>query len=150
MQDEIYMHEALRQAQVAKNCNEVPVGAVLVDTTQKKIIARAHNCPLSTCDPSAHAEMIALRLGAKAIGNYRLPGLSLYVTLEPCTMCAGAIAQARIQRLIFGASDPKGGAIINGIQFFNHPTSQHKLQINHGICAQACSNILKEFFKDRR
>ena len=112
------MHIALAQAQAAAAAGEVPVGAVVVDPATGAVIAAASNAPISRNDPTAHAEILALRAAAETIGNYRLTGLTLVVTLEPCAMCAGAISHARIGRLVFGAEDPKGGAVVNGPRFF--------------------------------
>ncbi len=150
MTDEDYMRLALAEAQAASLRGEVPVGAVLVNPETDEIIARTGNAPIGICDPTAHAEVLALRDGAYKTGNYRLNGLHLYVTLEPCTMCAGAIANARIARIIYGASDPKGGAVESGVQFFNQASCHHRPDIKSGVLAQECSDVLKRFFKQKR
>lgn len=149
MTDEDYMREALHEAQGASARGEVPVGAVIVNAAGK-IIARTGNAPISICDPTAHAEVLALRDAAYTSQNYRLGGMTLYVTLEPCTMCAGAIANARIDRVVYGASDVKGGAVENGVRFFEQSTCHHRPEIKGGVLALECAAILKAFFKARR
>jgi len=144
------MRQALAQAQAAMRRGEVPVGAILVDSSTDTVIAKTSNVPIGICDPTAHAEILALRDGAYKRGNYRLTGLTLYVTLEPCTMCAGAISMARISRLVFGASDPKGGAVIHGPKFFDSPACHHKPAVTGDILASECRKILQDFFKTRR
>ena len=143
-----FMAEALTLAEQAQKMGEVPVGAVVVK--QGKIIGKGHNQPRTIRDPSAHAEILAIRDAALWVENYRLSGLILYVTLEPCTMCAGAISNARIERVVFGASDPKGGAVENGVRFFDSPACHHRPEVTGGILAEECSSILKAFFKARR
>ncbi len=150
MTDEDYMREAIAQAQAASLRGEVPVGAILVDPETKTIVARTGNAPIEICDPTAHAEILALRDAAYQRGNYRLSGLTLYVTLEPCAMCAGAISHARIGRLVFGAWDHKGGAVENGVQFFDHLSCHHKPVVTSGVLAKECGALLKAFFKARR
>ena len=150
MTDEAYMREALAEAQAASSRGEVPVGAILVDSASGEIISRAGNAPIGICDPTAHAEILALRDAAYQSGNYRLTGLTLYVTLEPCTMCAAAIANARLDRVVYGAPDVKGGAVDNGVRFFQQASCHHRPQILGGVLAQACGQILKDFFKARR
>ncbi len=149
MSDEDYMREALGQAQAASRRGEVPVGAVIVNA-RGEIIARASNAPIGICDPTAHAEILALRDAAYASGNYRLGGLTLYVTLEPCTMCAGAISNARIARVVYGAPDVKGGAVDNGVRFFEQASCHHKPEVTGGVLAEDCATLLKDFFKARR
>ncbi|MEP1230573.1 MAG: tRNA adenosine(34) deaminase TadA [Litorimonas sp.] len=149
MTDADYMQLALLEAKQAARRGEVPVGAVLVNHAGD-IIAKAGNAPIAICDPTAHAEILAIRQAAYESGNYRLSEVTLYVTLEPCAMCAGAIANARIARVVYGADDEKGGACQSGVQFFNDPSCHHKPEITRGILAQECSQILKDFFKDRR
>jgi len=144
------MSRTLQLAQGAKTAGEVPVGALIYDPVHENIIAEAANAPIASHDPTAHAEILAIRAAAKTLGNYRLGGLWLYVTLEPCAMCAGAIAHARIERLIFGASDPKGGAVISGTQFFDQPTCHWRPKITPGILADESAALLKTFFKARR
>ena len=140
---------ALEEAEkAASQFDEVPIGAVLVKDGD--ILAKAGNRTRTLNDPSAHAEMLVLREAAQKLGNYRLNGCDLYVTLEPCTMCAGAISHARIKTLIFGAEDEKGGAVTNGVQFFDSPTCHHKPDIISGIEQKACSALLTNFFKQRR
>ncbi len=126
------------------------MGALVVDPHTGKIIAEAANAPIAGHDPTAHAEICALRLAGQKLKNYRLHGCWLYVTLEPCAMCAGAIAHARIERLIFGASDPKGGAVISGTQFFEQPSCHWKPQVTGEIMAEESANLLTTFFKKRR
>lgn len=148
--DERYMRQAIAQAQAASARGEVPVGAVLVDPLSDSVIARTGNAPIGICDPTAHAEILALRDGAYKTGNYRLSGLTLYVTLEPCAMCAGAISNARIARVVYGASDPKGGAVESGVRFFDSPSCHHRPAVTSGVLADACAALLKAFFKARR
>lgn len=143
-----YMQEALRQALLAKEIGEVPVGAVIV--YQRDIIAKAHNLIETTNTPLAHAEILAIQTACKVLGINRLIECDLYVTLEPCTMCAGAIMHARLRRLYYGAFDPKGGAIDHGIKFFNQPTCLHKPEIYGGIYETESSNLLRSFFIDKR
>lgn len=140
-----YMQYALQEAEKAYAMGEIPVGAVIVH--QKKLIARGHNLTISTQDPTAHAEIVAMRRAAQIMGNYRLDHCDLYVTLEPCAMCAGAIAHARINRLYFGAPDEKGGAVISGVRFLSHPTCHHKIEIYDHIESDKCASILRRFFK---
>jgi len=149
MRDEDYMREALAQAQAASARGEVPVGAVIVNG-QGQIIARTGNAPISICDPTAHAEILAIRDAAYNMDNYRLSGMTLYVTLEPCTMCAGAISNARIARVVYGAPDMKGGAVESGVRFFDQPTCHHRPEVTSGVLAGEASALLKGFFKARR
>lgn len=142
------MQAALTEARTAAEHGEVPVGAVIVrDGT---IIARAGNRPRATNDPSAHAEMLAIRAACAALGQERLTGCDLYVTLEPCTMCAAAISFARIRRLYFGATDEKGGAVVSGVRFFEQPTCHHAPEIYPGIGETEAAELLKRFFAERR
>lgn len=150
MKSESYMREAIAEAKAAGARGEVPVGAILVDPSSGKIVARAGNAPIGIDDPTAHAEILTIRDGAYKAGNYRLTGFTLYVTLEPCTMCAGAISNARIGRVVFGAYDVKGGAVVNGVKFFESASCHHKPEIEGGILAQECAALLKDFFKARR
>jgi tRNA(adenine34) deaminase len=145
--DEHFMLEALSEAQKAMQAGEVPVGAVLVDG--EEIIARGHNKPLSTVDPTAHAEIVAIRKACRKKKNYRLSGCNLYVTLEPCAMCLGAAVQSRLQRIIYGALDPKGGAV-ESVMVFPFSKMNHKIQIKGGVLAAECGKILKSFFEKRR
>ena len=149
MNDEHYMRLAIQEAKSAARRGEVPVGAVLVNA-QGDVVAKAGNAPISICDPTAHAEILALCDGAYASENYRLGGMSLYVTLEPCTMCAGAISNARLSRVVYGASDLKGGAVENGVRFFEQPTCHHRPEVTRGILAEDCAGLLKAFFRARR
>jgi tRNA(adenine34) deaminase len=143
-----FMAEALALAADARQAGEVPVGAVVVREGQ--IIGRGFNAPISLHDPSAHAEIQALRAAALALGNYRLAGCSLYVTLEPCAMCAGAIQHARIARVVFGASDPKTGACGSVINLFAEPLLNHHTEVEGGLLAQQCGELLTAFFRERR
>lgn len=142
------MEEALALARQAAQSGEVPVGAIVVRDGQ--IIGRGANRPLESHDPTAHAEIIALRQAAAALGNDRLTGCELWVTLEPCAMCAGAIAHARIARLYYGADDPKGGAVTHGPRLFDQPTVHHRPEIYAGIAADEAATLLKAFFAERR
>ena len=146
--DEFFMREALLLAHEAWKMGEVPVGAVVV--YQGEIIGRGANAPIARHDPSAHAEILALRDAAQYLANYRLPEAILYVTLEPCAMCVGAIMHARLSRLIFGASDPKTGAGGSVINLFNEPRLNHHTEIQGGLLAAECGAILSAFFAARR
>jgi tRNA(Arg) A34 adenosine deaminase TadA len=148
--DHIYMRAALEEAESAEARNEVPIGAVLVDAQSGEIVAKAGNRTIELHDPTAHAEILVIREVCAKIGTQRIPDYHLYVTLEPCTMCAGAIAFARIPRLVIGAIDTKGGGVLHGAKFFDQPTCHHKIEISHGIMEDECSAILKNFFKSRR
>ncbi len=150
MNDEHYMRQCIAQAQAASERGEVPVGALVVDPNTGAVVARTGNAPIGICDPTAHAEILALRDAAYKTGNYRLTGLTLYVTLEPCTMCAGAISHARIARLVYGASDPKGGAVENGVRFFEQAPCHAKPEVRGGVLAGECGQVLKDFFRARR
>lgn len=145
--DIFWMQEALIQAQCAARQGEVPVGAILVQDNQ--LIASAFNQSIQDCDPSGHAEIIALRKSAKLIENYRLLNTTLYVTLEPCIMCTGALIHARIQRLVFGAFDPKAGAVCSVCQLLDIKLN-HRIEIISGILSEQCGQILSDFFKSRR
>jgi tRNA(adenine34) deaminase len=147
--DITHMRQALLLAARAAGDGEVPVGAVLVGP-EGTVIAEGWNRPIGLHDPSAHAEMIALRAGAAAIGNYRLPGSTLYVTLEPCVMCAGAIIHARVSRLVFGANDPKAGAVDSVYDVIAQPRLNHAVQWQGGVLEAECGAILREFFRARR
>jgi len=146
--DELWMEEALREAQRALAMGEVPVGAVVVHDGQ--VIGRGSNRPISSNDPTAHAEILALREAAQTIGNYRLLDCDLYVTVEPCAMCAGAITHARIRRLIYGAEDAKAGAVHSMLQVLNHPKLNHQLEVTPGVLAARCMDLLQSFFRKRR
>ena len=139
---------ALEEAEAAERAGEVPVGCVIV--LDDRVIARAANRTITDCDPTAHAEMVALRAAAKVIGNYRLAGASVYVTIEPCAMCAGAMLQARVERLVYGAEDPKGGAVRSCFAVFEHPRVNHRIEVTSGILAGECAAPLQKFFAARR
>jgi len=144
------MARALALAGEAAEAGEAPIGCVIVDEAGQ-IIAEGANAPIASHDPTAHAEIVALRKAAAALGNYRLkPGLTLYVTLEPCAMCAGAISHARIARVVYGASDPKGGAVESGSRFFEQPTCHWRPSVSGGVRADEAAALLKSFFKARR
>ena len=144
------MRIALELAQAAAAAGETPVGAVVVDPSTGEILGRGANGPIGGHDPTAHAEIVALREAARRLGNYRLTGLELFVTLEPCAMCAGAISHARIGRLVFGARDPKGGAVIHGPRFFEQPTCHWRPATEDGVLAEESAELLKGFFRERR
>lgn len=146
--DDVFMREALAQAALAKEAGEVPVGAVVV--LDNEIIARGFNQPITTHDPSAHAEIIALRNAAKACGNYRLPDCEMYVTLEPCSMCVGAMIHARLKRVIFGATDPRTGACGSVIDLFAYKELNHHTAVTGEVLQDECSVFLKTFFAERR
>jgi tRNA(adenine34) deaminase len=148
MDDTAYMQLALVEARAAAEKGEVPVGCVVV--LGDRVLARAGNCTISACDPSAHAEIVALRAAAKSVGNYRLNGCALYVTVEPCAMCAGAMIQARIARLIYGCADPKGGAVHTCFQIFSHPALNHRVELLSGVMAEECAMTMQTFFAARR
>jgi tRNA(adenine34) deaminase len=143
-----FMDIALQEARAAGERGEVPVGCVIV--RDSGVLARAGNRTLADRDPTAHAELIAIRQGAAKLGSERLDGCDLYVTLEPCVMCAGAVAFARIRRLYYGAADPKGGAVDNGVRFFTSPTCHHRPEVYGGMAAAEASALLKVFFRERR
>ena len=143
-----FMKIALEEAEAGYRRGEVPVGALLV--REGVVLARAHNCPIATNDPSAHAEMLALRKAAEIIGNYRLAGTELYVTIEPCVMCAGAIIHARVERMIFGARDPKCGAVVSLYQILDDKRLNHQVKTMEGILKEECGEIISRFFKEKR
>jgi tRNA(adenine34) deaminase len=150
MSDEVHMARALALAAAAGELGEAPIGCVIVDDAGA-IIAEGANAPIASHDPTAHAEIVALRKAARALENYRLkPNLTLYVTLEPCAMCAGAISHARIARLVYGASDAKGGGIEHGARVFDQPTCHWKPDVQSGIGAAESAKLLRDFFKARR
>ena len=146
--DRQFMQEALEQARLAALAGEVPVGAILLRDGQ--VIGRGFNQPIGNHDPSAHAEMLALRTAAQGVANYRLPGATLYVTLEPCVMCSGAMLHARIDRVVFGAPDPKTGAAGSVLDIFASKQINHQTQVEGGILAEECGQILRDFFRERR
>jgi tRNA(adenine34) deaminase len=143
-----YMQEALAEARSAAAAGEVPIGAVLV--RDGKILARSGNRTIRDCDPTAHAEVAALREAAHRLGNYRLADTTLYVTIEPCSMCSGAILQARVPRLVYGADDPKGGAVRSCFEILSHPRLNHRVEVTPGVLAADCSSIIQSFFAARR
>ena len=146
--DELWMEEALRAAQRALEIGEVPVGAVVV--CDGKIVGRGWNRNITDSDPSGHAEILALREAGANLGNHRLGECELFVTIEPCAMCAGALVHARIKRLIYGADDPKAGAVQSVLQVLNHPQLNHKMDVQSGVLAGRCADLLQMFFKNRR
>ncbi len=147
-QDLFWMQRALQNAKLAQEKGEVPVGAVLVHDNQ--LIAEGYNQPISGLDPTLHAEIVVLREGAQKQKNYRLPGCTLYVTLEPCAMCAGAINHARLSRLVYGALDPKTGVIDSQVQLLQQPVSLSSIQTQGGILAEECGHLLRTFFQEKR
>ena len=142
------MRIALEEARVAADAGEVPIGAALV--VAGSVISRAGNRTIRDCDPTAHAEIVAMRAAARAISNYRLVGAELYVTVEPCAMCAGALVQARIARLVYGAADPKGGAVRSCFSLLDHPALNHRLDVVSGVLAGDCAALIQSFFASRR
>ncbi len=161
MDHEAAMREALNEARHALAAGEVPVGAVVVGAAgaaatagaagpSRAVIGRGHNCPIGAADPTAHAEIVALRDAAARTGNYRLPGATLYVTIEPCQMCAGALVHARIATLVYGAAEPKAGAVRSTMQTLDHPALNHRVDVVAGVLADECRALLQEFFASRR
>jgi len=148
--DEATMRIALEQAQAAARVGETPVGAVVLDPKLGTILGVAHNAPIGLHDPTGHAEILAMRQAAQRLGNYRLTGLTLVVTLEPCAMCAGAISHARLGRVVFAAEDPKGGAVVNGPRFFEQPTCHWRPEVKGGVLAFESAGLLRAFFRERR
>jgi len=144
------MRMAMALAQAAADAGEVPVGAVIVDESTGRVVAEGRNGPVAAHDPTAHAEIVALRAAGQALGNYRLTGLTLYVTLEPCAMCAGAISHARIGRVVWAADDPKGGALVHGARVFDQPTCHWKPATEAGTLADEAATLLRDFFRARR
>ncbi len=142
------MQAALAEARAAADAGEVPIGAIAIHNGE--IIARGQNSVIRTSDPTAHAEIVALRAAARALGNYRLTGITLYVTLEPCAMCAGAMIHARIDRLVYGAPDPKAGAAGSVLEVLNHLRLNHQMQVEQGILAEESAELLRSFFRERR
>ena len=142
------MRAALEQARIAAHAGEVPVGALV--TKDGEIVGQGHNRNLLDSDPSAHAEIVALREAAARLGNHRLGGCEMFVTIEPCAMCAGALIHARLARLVYGASDPKAGAVASVLQVLNHPGLNHKMEVKSGVLADECSAVLQTFFRSKR
>jgi tRNA(adenine34) deaminase len=142
------MRDALAEARKAAEAGEVPIGAVMV--CRGEIVARGQNSVIRTSDPTAHAEIVVLRQAARSFGNYRLLGCTLYVTLEPCAMCAGAMIHARVERLVYATADPKAGACGSVLSVINHPQLNHQMQVTQGIMAEPASELLRSFFRERR
>jgi tRNA(adenine34) deaminase len=143
-----FMHRALREAERAFGEGEVPVGAVVV--REGRVIGRGHNRAIHLNDPTAHAEILTLRRAGRKLGNYRLTGCTLYVTIEPCAMCAGAIVHARLERVVFGTLDAKAGASGSALTVLNHPRLNHQVEIQQGVMAAECASVLRGFFRQRR
>jgi tRNA(adenine34) deaminase len=148
MSDTLFMRLALEDAQRASDCGEVPIGAVVV--VGGEVVARGHNRPLGNIDPTAHAEIVALREAAAAVGNYRLTDAEVYVTLEPCLMCVGALVHARVRRVVYGAPEPKTGALGSAIDALAIPTLNHRFEVTRGVLEAECREIVQGFFKNRR
>jgi tRNA(adenine34) deaminase len=146
--DSQFVQEALAEARAAAEAGEIPIGAVLVHNG--KILVRSNNRTIRDNDPTAHAEIVALREAARRLGNHRLADTTLYVTIEPCSMCAGAIVQARVPRLVYGAEDPKGGAVRSCFEILSNPRLNHQVEIVSGVLAADCAAILQSFFAERR
>jgi tRNA(adenine34) deaminase len=142
------MSAALEQAQLARASGEVPIGAVLV--IGDEIVARGFNQPIGRTDPTAHAEIVALRSAAAAVGNYRLTGSTLYVTVEPCLMCVGALVHARVGHVVYGAPEPRWGALVSSLQAHEAPGLNHRVAVTGGVLEQECRRLMQDFFKDRR
>ena len=143
-----FMEQALEEARQSEAAGEVPIGAILVH--DGKIIARSGNRTIRDCDPTAHSEIVVLRAASRVLGNFRLTGTALYVTVEPCSMCAGAIIQARVPRLVYGCDDPKGGAVRSCFEILAHPRLNHQVEVTAGVLASECAAILQSFFAARR
>jgi tRNA(adenine34) deaminase len=148
MSPEDFMDAALEQARLALAAGEVPIGAVLV--IDDEIVARAFNQPISSCDPTAHAEVLVVREGARAVGNYRLTAADLYVTLEPCLMCVGALIHARVRKLIYGAAEPKTGALVSTTRTLETPGLNHRFDVAGGIREDAARELIQQFFREKR
>ena len=142
------MAAALEQAQLARASGEVPIGAVLV--LGDEIVARGFNAPIGRTDPTAHAEIVAIRSAAAAIGNYRLTGSTIYVTIEPCLMCVGALVHARVGHIVFGAPEPRWGALVSSLQAHEAPGLNHRVAVTGGVLEQECRRLMQDFFKERR
>jgi tRNA(adenine34) deaminase len=146
--DELFMEEALRAAQRALEAGEVPIGAVVV--CKGRVVGRGWNRNLTDFDPTAHAEIVALREAGAAMGNHRLPDCEMFATIEPCPMCSGALQHARIRRLVYGADDPKAGAVHSVMAVLNHPSLNHHVEVQAGVLAGRCAELLQAFFRERR
>ncbi len=143
-----FMETALEQARQGQAAGEVPIGAVIV--VDGRVVARAYNQPVSTCDPTAHAEMLALRDAGKAAANYRLTDATVYVTLEPCLMCVGALVHARVREVVYGAPEPKTGALVSAVRGLDLPGLNHRFAVTGGVMEEECRQIIQAFFKERR
>jgi tRNA(adenine34) deaminase len=148
MPREAFMDAALEQARLALAAGEVPIGAVLV--IDAEIVARGYNQPISSCDPTAHAEILVLRDAARTVGNYRLPNADLYVTLEPCLMCVGALVHARVRNVIYGAAEPKTGALVSTVRALDTPGLNHRFAVSGGVREEAARELIQEFFRQKR
>ena len=148
MSAEAFMEEALDQARRALAAGEVPIGAVLV--IDDAIVARGYNQPISACDPTAHAEILVLRDAARAVGNYRLTNADLYVTLEPCLMCVGALVHARVRHVIYGAAEPKTGALVSTVRALDTPGLNHRFSVTGGVREETARELIQEFFREKR
>jgi len=146
--DKTWMQQALKLAQLAASKGEVPVGAIVV--LDGEVIGEGYNQPISSSDPTAHAEIMALRAAAQKVSNYRLPGATLYVTIEPCTMCVGAMIHARVERLVYGATEPKAGMVESQLNLVEQPCYNHQIETCGGVLADTCSQLISEFFQQRR
>jgi tRNA(adenine34) deaminase len=146
--DERFMRAALEEAHLAGDRGEVPVGAVVV--LDDAIVGRGYNQPISACDPTAHAEIVALREAGRRVGNYRLTGATVYVTIEPCQMCVGAMVHARIARLVYGTREPKAGAIESAMRAHEHPALNHRIEVTGGVLEDECRAMIQGFFEGRR
>ncbi len=146
--DTDFIRQALEEARAAAGAGEVPIGAVLA--SDARVLASSGNRTIRDCDPTAHAEIVVLRAAAQTLGNYRLSGTTLYVTVEPCSMCAGAIIQARIDRLVYGCDDPKGGAVRSCFEVLSHPSINHRVAVTYGVLAEECAAAVQAFFAARR
>lgn len=148
--DVAFMREALAQAALAEAAGEVPIGAVVVSADGESVLGRGFNQPIGSRDPTAHAEIVALREAARQVGNYRLTGVRLYVTVEPCLMCVGALVHARVGTLIYGVPEPKAGAVSSALGVLHHPALNHRVEVVSGLLADDCRDILQRFFQARR
>ncbi len=148
--DQHWMRQALALAEAAERAGEVPVGAVLVDAQGEQVLGQGRNSMIERRDPTAHAEILALREAAARVGNYRLPGSVLYATLEPCTMCAGALIHARVARLVFGALEPRTGAVVSCARVLDSPAHNHRVQVEGGVLAEPAARLVQQFFRSRR
>jgi tRNA(adenine34) deaminase len=145
---DLFMTSALEQARLARDAGEVPVGAVLV--ADDRIVARAYNQPIGAMDPTAHAEVLVLREAARATGNYRLTGAVVYVTVEPCLMCVGALVQARVREVVYGAAEPKTGALVSTVRALEVAGLNHRFEVTGGVCEAECRALIQAFFRERR